>query len=83
MGNPVIAAPGSQRREDAQHRLARLDLVVEQLRALQRGRDGAGPRGSELSAAVGAWEREATVTRRRLTGSTRIPLTPTPTEAPR
>jgi hypothetical protein len=81
MGNQATAMPVLQRSEDAQHRLARLDRVVEQLRALERGRDGVDPQSGELSAAVRAWEREATTIRRRLTGSTRETRTIAPKAA--
>jgi hypothetical protein len=35
MGNPATAATSSHRSADVQHRLVRLDRVVEQLRALR------------------------------------------------
>jgi len=81
MRNPATATPVSQRSEDVQQRLARLERVVEQLRAIERGRDGASPRSGELSAAVRAWAREATTTRRRLTGSAHETRTITPKAA--
>jgi len=78
MGNPATATPASPRSNDAARRSAQLDRVVAQLRALERSRDGAGARGGELSETARAWAREATLTRRRLTGSPRPPLTATP-----